>query len=161
MKKISKTSWHNCQTQTLCTIEYSRLFIKPSFPLICHMVQSSGDRRPRLMLTNRFPAKVCPFFDDLGHYTAHAIPYFLSSNILSLSMLYFKSVAILISQTIQHHRIFYVYSTLPIKYRRPSIRDLPKQSFKKKINDCLLQIFSQTNDFPDLLTFFKHFQNRP
>ena len=30
-----------------------------------------------------------------GHYTAHAIPYFLSSNILPLNMLYFKSVAIL------------------------------------------------------------------
>ena len=30
-----------------------------------------------------------------GHYTAHAIPHFLSSNILPLNMLYFKSVAIL------------------------------------------------------------------
>ena len=29
-----------------------------------------------------------------SHYTAHAIPYFLSSNILPLNMLYFKSVAI-------------------------------------------------------------------
>ena len=30
-----------------------------------------------------------------GHYTAHAIPYFLSSNILPLNMLYFKSVSVL------------------------------------------------------------------
>lgn len=30
-----------------------------------------------------------------GHYTANAIPYFLSSKILRLNTLYFKSVAIL------------------------------------------------------------------
>ena len=32
------------------------------------------------------------------------------------------------------------------------IRKLPKQSFGKKINDCLLQILSQTNDYHDLPT---------
>ena len=45
-----------------------------------------------------------------------------------------------------------------------SHRNLPKQSFKKKIHDCLLQILSQTNDYPDLPTLLgqmQHIQNRP
>ena len=33
----------------------------------------------------------------------------------------------------------------------PSIRKLLKYSFKKKIHDCLLQIHSQTDDYPDLV----------
>ena len=45
-----------------------------------------------------------------------------------------------------------------------SLRNLPKQRFKKKIRDCLLQILSQTNDYPDLPTLLGHMQqiqNRP
>ena len=38
----------------------------------------------------------------------------------------------------------------------PSIRNLQKQSFKKKVHDCLLQILSQTNDYPDLPTLLGH-----
>ena len=34
-----------------------------------------------------------------------------------------------------------------------SIRNLPKQSFKKKVYDCLLQIRSQTNDYPSWSTY--------
>ena len=44
------------------------------------------------------------------------------------------------------------------------IRNLPKQSFKQKIHDCLLQILSQTNDYPDLPTLLgqmQHIQNCP
>ena len=44
------------------------------------------------------------------------------------------------------------------------IRKLPKQSFGKKINDCLLQILSQTKDYHDLPTLLgqmQHVQNRP
>ena len=44
------------------------------------------------------------------------------------------------------------------------IRKLAKQSFGKKINDCLLQILSQTNDYHDLPTLLgqmQHVQNRP
>ena len=46
----------------------------------------------------------------------------------------------------------------------PSIKNLPKQSFKKKIHDYLLQMLSQTNDYPDLpalLGQMQHIQNRP
>ena len=38
------------------------------------------------------------------------------------------------------------------------------ESFKKKIHDCLLQILSQTNAYPDLPTLLgqmQHIQNRP
>ena len=44
------------------------------------------------------------------------------------------------------------------------IRKLAKQSFGKKINDCLLQILSQTKDYHDLPTLLgqmQHVQNRP
>ena len=45
----------------------------------------------------------------------------------------------------------------------PTIRNLPKQRYKKKIHGCLLQILSQTNDYPDLPTLLgqmRHVQNR-
>ena len=40
----------------------------------------------------------------------------------------------------------------------PSIRKLPKHSFKLKIRDCLLQIHSQTDDYPDLPTLLRQMQ---
>ena len=46
----------------------------------------------------------------------------------------------------------------------PSIRNLPKHSFKEKIHNCLLQILSQTNDYfdlPTLLGKMQHIQDHP
>ena len=40
----------------------------------------------------------------------------------------------------------------------PSTRKLPKHNFEKKIHDCLLQIHSQTDDYPDVSTLLRQMQ---
>ena len=59
---------------------------------------------------------------------------------------------------IKQHKSF---STLGAKIWNcipPSIINLSKQNFKKKIHNCLPQILSQTNDYPDLPTLLGQMQ---
>ena len=78
-----------------------------------------------------------------GHYTAHAIPYFLSSNILPLNMLYFKSVAILMHE---HHRMFHIYSTLLIKYTLTKLDPRQEGDYEIKFS----RLNKQEKSFPRL-----------
>ena len=102
-------SRHFVPLNTLQTIYKSVISSYLSYGIVA-WGQAAKTHADQLFLLQKRACRLIYF----GHYTAYAIPYFLSSNILPLNMLYFKTVAILMHDIT--NKVFYVYSTPLIKY---------------------------------------------
>ena len=106
-----------------------------------------------------------------GDYRAHAVPFFISSSLLPLDLLYFKSVAVLmydvsnntsppqISNLFNYQHNIHSHNTRSstrngVRVRNNlsnEIRQMPKVKFKRNIHNMLLQKLSEANEYIDLL----------
>ena len=109
-EKISKTAGiiarlrHFIPLDTLKTIYKALLSSYLSYGIIT-CGQPAKTHANQLFLLQKRALHLMHF----GHYTAHESPYFLSSNILPLNMLYLKSVAILMYDSTNNFTVIQHY----------------------------------------------------